>query len=117
LLSIISGLLVRVAIELAVFLLAEGVCCTAGGSFEELRESHENGLLNFLPVDVGAGAGGGAAAAAAAGGVFDWDSVAGGDHGIGGRAFVILLKDMVLVFSGGALFSVGKSALDVVCIC
>lgn len=83
---------------------------------EELRESHENGLLNFLPVGAGAGAGAGAAAgtggggaataAAAAGGLFDWESVAGGDHGIGGRALVRLLKDMVLgAFSVGWLFS------------
>jgi hypothetical protein len=109
-------LLVMVATELAVFLLADGMGCTAGGSLEELRESHENGLLNFLPVGAGAGAGAGtgaaaggggaATAAAAAGGLFDWESVAGGDHGIGGRALVRLLKDMVLgAFSAGGLFS------------
>lgn len=109
-----------VATELAVFLLGEGVGCTAGGSFEELRESHEKGLLNFLPVDAGAGAGAGAGAATAAGGdgataggaggLFDRESVAGGDHGRGGKALVILLKDMVLDFSGGGLFSGSDSA-------
>jgi hypothetical protein len=104
-----------VATELAVFLLGDGVGCTAGGSFEELRESHEKGLLNFLPVGAGAGAGaaagaatgagGDGAAAGGAGGLFDRESVAGGDHGMGGKALAILLKDMVLDFSGGGLFS------------
>jgi hypothetical protein len=121
LLSIISGLLVRVATELAVFLLGEGVGCTAGGSLEEeLRESQEKGLLNFLPVGAGAGKGVGAGAAAgtggdgagaAAGGLFDRVSVGGGDHGMGGSALVKLLKDMVLVFSGGVLFSRRESVL------
>jgi hypothetical protein len=122
LLSIISGLLVRVATELAVFLLGEGVGCTAEGSLEELRESQEKGLLNFLPVGAGtgtgAGAGAGAAAGkggdgagAAAGGLFDRVSVGGGDHGMGGSALVKLLKDMVLVFSGGVLFSRRESVL------
>lgn len=108
------------ATELAVFRLGEGVGCTAGGSLEELRESHENGLLNFLPVGAGAGAEAAAAAAAAAGGgagavaggLFDRASVAGGDHGIGGSAFVMLLKDIVLAaFPGGGLFSGSESVL------
>jgi hypothetical protein len=113
LLSIISGLLVSVATELAVFLLVEGPGWTAGGSLEELRESHEKGLLNFLPEGAGAGAGagaGGGGAAAVAGGLLDCESVADGDHGMGGRALVKLLKDMVLdAFSGGALFSKRES--------
>lgn len=101
-----------VATELAVFLRGDGVTCTAGGSLDELRESHENGLLNFLPVVAGAGAGagaGGGGAAAGIGGLLDRESVAGGDHGMGGRALVKLLNDMVFVFSGGGLFSVGDS--------
>jgi hypothetical protein len=119
LLSIISGLLVRVATELAVFLLGEGVGCTAAGSLEELRESQEKGLLNFLPVGAGAGAGARATAgtggdgtgAGGAGGLFDRASVGGGDHGMGGSALVRLLNDMVLVFSGGGLFSRRESVL------
>jgi hypothetical protein len=106
-----------VATELAVFLRVDGLACTAGGSLEELLESQENGLLNFLPVGAGAGGGGAAAAGAAswalaAGGLFDRESFAGGDQGIGGRAFVMLLKDMVFdAFSagGGELFSGGRS--------
>ena len=109
-----------VATELAVFLRGEGVICTAGGSLEELRESHEKGLLNFLPVGAGAGAGvvagaeaaGGGTAAGAAGGLLDRESVAGGDHGMDGRALVRPLKDMVLALVGGGLFLGRDSVLD-----
>lgn len=92
--------------------------CTAGGSLEELRESQEKGLLNFLPAGAGAGAAaaagagaGGDAAGAAAGGLFERASVGGGDHGMGGSAEVKLLKDMVFVFPGGRLFSKRESVL------
>ena len=59
LLSIISGLLVSVATELAVF--RRGDACVVGivslSLLEELRESHENGLVSFR-----VGGGGGAVA-------------------------------------------------------
>lgn len=101
------------ATELAVFLLVEGAAgCGADCSFVELLESHEKGLLNFLPDGAGAGAGAGAAGGGttsgmlAAGGLLDRESLACGDHGMGGRALVMLLKDIVLddAFSGGGLF-------------
>lgn len=102
--SIISGLLVSVATELAVFLLGDGAADAEFCSLDELRESHEKGLLNLRPVEAGAGAG--------AGGLFDQESFAWGDHGMGGRALAMLLRDIVLedVFSsGGGLFSGEKS--------
>ena len=78
---------------------------------DELRDSHENGLVSFLPgggggaaAVVGAGAGGGGCMAAVGGlGLRDGDS-AGGDHGIDGRALVMLLNEMVLL---GCSFSTG----------
>jgi hypothetical protein len=86
LLSLISGLLARVATELVVFLLGEGVGCVTGCSLDvEPLESHEKGLLNFLAVGAGAGGGTGAGAGAgggvisaalAAGGLFDRESLA-----------------------------------------
>ena len=110
LLSIISGLLVRVAMELAVFRRGE----MAGGGEEEERslegflESQEKALVSFR--EGGAAAGAGAAAAAgwgggeAAGGLDEVEVestdvllvVAGGDHGMEGKAWVMLLREMVL---------------------
>ena len=65
----------------------------------EFRESHVNGLVSFR---VGGGglavplaAGGGATAFAGGPGLFEGDS-AGGDHGIDGRALVMLLSESVL---------------------
>jgi hypothetical protein len=119
LLSIISGLLASVATELAVFLLAEGAGCTAGGSLDELLESQEKGLLNFRPVEAGGGAAAGAGAEAGGGGaatavsveLLDRESLAEGDHGMGGRALAKLERDMVLdVFSGGGLLSMRELA-------
>lgn len=119
-----------VATELAVFLLGDGAAGTGVGSFDELLESHENGLLNLRPVVAGAGAGAGggaggvgvgnddvvgkvAGATLAAGGLFDWESLAWGDQGKGGKTFEMLLKDMVLaVCSLPADFSVLESALS-----
>lgn len=76
-----SGLLLTVDTEAAVFLRLPSVDC--GGdlvSFDvELRESHANGLVNFL---VG---GGGGAAAAAAGGGGGFLLTGGGPHGTDGR--------------------------------
>jgi hypothetical protein len=102
-------LLIKVATELAVFLLGDGAARVTGGSFDELRESQEKGLLNFLLVVAGAEAGAGAGAwgaAAVAAGLLAGDSFAEGDHGMGGRAFVMLPKERVLEgFSGGGRFS------------
>jgi len=114
-----------VATELAVFLLGDGAGGTGAGSFDELRESHENGLLNLRPVVAGAGGGAGGAgigsddvagtvagATLAAGGLFDWGSLGWGDQGNGGKTLVMLLKDMVLaVCSLPADFSVLESVL------
>ena len=79
LLNIISGLLWRVFIELAVFLrsllLGEGSGGDTTGSFAVFRESHENGLVSFLVggagIDRGAAEGGGGG---------------GGAHGTAGKA-------------------------------
>ena len=110
LLNIISGLLVNVAMELAVFLRGDG--CVAGTSFSllnEFRESQEKGPVSFRAggggaVDDVAGGGGGGATAEAGGiGLRDGDS-AEGDHGIDGRALVMLLRDIVLL---GGSFSTG----------
>jgi hypothetical protein len=89
LLSIISGLLVSVVTELAVFLLGD----TAGGevagaslSLEEFPlESQEKALEIFL-----AGGGGGEIKP-----FLEGESVVGGgDHGIVGKELVMLLRDM-----------------------
>jgi len=114
LLNIISGLLVRVAIELAVFLLGETTGGGTTGSFGVLLESQANGLVSFrltggggTGAGAGGGGGGGTAAGATAGGLLGGESTAGGDHGIAGRALVMLLKDMVFDFSFSPwLFSV-----------
>lgn len=80
---------------------------------ELLRDSHENGLVSFLvgggggaaTEAAGAGAGGGGCIAEAGGlGLRVGDSAGGGDHGIEGRALVMLLSDIVLL---GCSFSVG----------
>ncbi len=115
LLSIISGLLVRVATELAVFLLGDvvggGVATTSLET--ELRDSQEKGLVSFREgativgavgvavVVVGAGAGavtviGAAAVTMGDEGFLVGESFTGGDQGIDGRAFVMLLSDIVL---------------------
>jgi hypothetical protein len=81
LLSIISGLLLSVAIDEAVFLLSVGIDVEGkGGEVTEsfaadvFRDSHENGLVSFLP----GGAGVGSFDVAGADG--------GGDHGTEGSA-------------------------------
>ena len=118
LLSIISGLLVSVAIELAVFLRPEvetGGVEFASLSLLEARVSQEKGLVSFR-VDGGGGgssldvgrsfAGGGGATAAVGGiGLREGDVSAGGDQGMEGRELVMLCREMVLLgcrsFSGG----------------
>lgn len=98
--------------ELAVFLRGDG--CVVGTSFsllKEFRESHEKGPVSFrvgagVAVDdvVGGGGGGGGATVVTGGnGLRDGDS-AEGDHGIDGRALVMLLRDIVLL---GGSFSTG----------
>jgi hypothetical protein len=90
LLNIISGLLVRVVTELAVFRLGD----TAGGevagtslSLEELPlESQEKALLIFL-----AGGGGGGEIRPL---LVGDSATGGGDHGMVGRELVMLLKDI-----------------------
>lgn len=89
-----------VATELAVFLLGETIGCAGGCSLDEARESHEKGLVSFLPI----GAGGAGAGATAAGVVFVGESTGGGDQGIAGKALVMLLNDLVL--DGSFSFSV-----------
>lgn len=75
LLSIISGLLVSVAIELAVFRLGEPVVVKAGGATfslaPEFRDSQENGLVIFL---AGGGGGSGPVVLGGTGLVFGGDS-------------------------------------------
>lgn len=67
-------------------------------------ENQENGAERFRAGGLGAGCGGGAATALFEGpGLFEGDS-AEGDQAIDGRAFVMLLRDRVLLawsFSGG----------------
>lgn len=85
----------------------------------EFRESQEKGLVSFLLGGAGGllsdeEAGGAAAAAAAApagagAGLLEGDS-AGGDHGIVGNEFVMLLKDNVLL--GGSGSSLSSRLLD-----
>lgn len=77
---------------------------TAIGSLVEFLDNHENALVSFLV--------GGGGAAASTGGEATWllgscSFVAGGDHGIDGRALVMLLKEIVLdaSFSKGLLSS------------
>lgn len=106
LLSIISGLLVRVAIELAVFRLGE---IAAGGetaeSLDEFLESQdEKAVVSFR-----AGGGGAVAVVEESGGEAIWaldgaSFVGGGDQGMFGRALVMLLKEIVL----DASFDEGK---------
>lgn len=70
-------------------------------SLLELRDNHENGLVNFRegggggPWAVGTG-GGGAIAFDGGFGLLDGDSDEG-DQGMAGKAFVILLSDSVLL--------------------
>lgn len=88
--------------ELAVSLLGERRGAdggdTAGSLLVELLDNHEKGLESLLrEVEVRSGAGGfsgtgGPADAFVLGG----DSVAGGDHGIAGKEFAMLLKDSFL---------------------
>lgn len=91
-------MLVNVAIELAVFRRGEA---TVGGELlslsldTEFRESHEKGLVSFR-LGGGGATGGGATDVTEGWGLFAGDS-AGGDHGIAGSAFVMLLKDRVLL--------------------
>jgi len=97
LLNIISGLLLIVAIEDAVFLrspvFGDGnggyVVCSLGA--EVFRESHENGLVNFL---VGGGAGGGRL-------VCEVGAVGGGDQGTDGRTPESPWRAVFVVFAGG----------------
>jgi len=49
----------RVATELAVFLLGETVGGAGVWSLEELLDNQEKGLVSFLPMGAGAGAGAG----------------------------------------------------------
>jgi len=109
-------LLIRVAIELAVFLL--GDACTGGEVWlslllEVLRESHEKGLVSFRVGGCGLGSGGGEATAANDGlGLFAGDS-AGGDQGMEGKALVRPPRDSFLPdgsFSAGLCGSATTSA-------
>lgn len=93
-----------VATELAVFLLGE---IAVGGdvavfSFVEFRESQEKGLVSFREGPGGAAGGGAEVGFGCLGGDSFWP----GDHGMDGRAFVMLLRDNVLEgsFSGWLFF-------------
>jgi hypothetical protein len=101
LLNIISGLLISVVTELAVFLrgdTAGGDVAAASLSFEVFLDSQENALVSFLE-----GGGGGGDARPFLEGT---SAVGGGDQGMAGKAFVRLLSE---IFFGGwcpaALFS------------
>lgn len=91
--------------ELAVFLLGEVAAGGGPASFcTEFRDSQENGLDNFR---VGADGAEEIGAGADASECFGGDSW-GGDHGIDGKALVMLLRDNVLEGSLSAgLFSPG----------
>jgi len=114
LLSIISGLLVRVAMELAVFLLGDMAAGgeTAVGSLAEfLVSQEENALVSFL-------VGGGGAVEEIGGGIWALvggvSLVGGGDHGMVGKALVMLVREIVLEaasFSKYGGFSVGGPEL------
>lgn len=94
------------AIELAVF--RRPVVWVCGGAeslslLVEFRDNQENGLVSFRVGGPECCGGGEATAFIDSTGLFDGDSP-DGDQGIGGRAFVMLLNDKVLLarsFSGG----------------
>ena len=102
--------------ELAVFRRGDGWAVAVSLSLPvEFRESQENGLVSFrvggggaaVEAVAGGGGGGGATAEAREFGLRDGDSAVG-DHGIEGRALVMLLRDIVLLgcsFSTGLLVS------------
>lgn len=107
LLNIISGLLLIVAIEEAVFLRSSllGDGNGGGASFEEvLRESHENGLVSFLVGGAGAGRDVG----------FDGGACGGGDHGTVGKEPDSPWRADIADFggSGGGDFAASKSFLS-----
>lgn len=116
--NIISGLLIIVAIELAVF--RRPVGCMVGEeltsfSFDELRESQVKGLVNRRGPGAGAGCdevvtgGRGGALAGPAPGLFAGDATEG-DQGIAGRALVMLLSERDFV---GDAVSVGPLSSSV----